>query len=51
MESNKKIYVESNTERYVKRSKPCSECKDKPARHWSKELCEDCFGEMLREKA
>jgi hypothetical protein len=28
----------------------CVECKEKPAYHWAKSFCEDCFRKLLSEK-
>lgn len=30
--------------------KYCIECKERPARYWSSNFCEECFRKLLREK-
>jgi hypothetical protein len=43
-------YLKNKGDDEMKEPKTCVECKEKPATHWTKSFCEDCFRKLLSEK-
>jgi hypothetical protein len=44
------LFKKSKGDKSLKQPKLCVECKDRPAIHWTKSFCEDCFRKLLSEK-